>query len=440
METSRSGRPHVVVLGGGFGGLAAVQTLKYASVRVTLIDHSNHHVFQPLLYEVATAGLEAPAVGYPLRSALRRQPNAQVLLAEATSIDATRQRVMLRNGDAVAYDYLIVATGVQTAYFGHPEWRRHATGLKSICDAIEMRYHVLTAFERAEQARDPDEQRALLRFVIVGGGPTGVELAGAIAELAKHALTRDFRQIDTAKAQILLLHGGTSILPSYPPELQRKAMEALRSLGVQVHTSATVSDVDEHGVTFGDEHVSTRTVLWAAGVRPTAVVRTLGAPLDRRGRVQVTRHLNPPGLANVFVIGDLAALEQDGCPLPGVAPAAMQEGRYAARAISHSVRGQRMYPFRYRNKGELAIIGRSRAVASLPGNIKISGWLAWLAYLGVHLFYLAGFRNRVSVFLSWAWSYATYGRGARLIPRRVPEEPPATASEIDAHPASPPLH
>ena len=408
--------PRVVILGGGFGGLAAANSLKHAPVKITLVDRNNHQTFQPLLYQVATAGLEAGDVGFPLRAALRRHRNTEVVMDEAESIDPDAQLVHLRSGETLGYEYLIVATGAEPSYFHNPEWRSRAPSLKSLRDAIEIRYRVLTAFEHAEQARDPEEQRESLCFVVVGGGPTGVELAGAIAELARHALRRDFRHIDTRRAQVILLEGGPALLPAYPVELQIKAKKQLESLGVQVRTSAIVQSMDESSVSFGDERILARTVLWAAGVKATPITRYLGVPLDRHGRVLVTPTLNPPGHPNVFVIGDLVALEQDGHPVPGLAAAAIQAGHYSARAIVHRLARKPLRPFHYWNKGELATIGRSRAVGLFPGGIKVSGLLAWLAYSAVHLFYLAGFRSRLSVFLTWAWSYLTYRRGARLIP------------------------
>jgi NADH:quinone reductase (non-electrogenic) len=409
------GRPRVVILGAGFGGLAAAHALRRAPVQVTLVDRNNHHVFQPLLYQAATSQLDLPDVGYPLRTILRRHKNTRVLMGVAETVDVDAQTVRLETGEPLGYDYLIVATGVESSYFAHPEWRAHAPGLKSLRDALEVRTRVLVAFERAEQESDPGEQAASLTFVVVGGGPTGVELAGAIAELSRHALKRDFQRIAPAKARVVLVEAGPAILRSYPPDLQVKAVKQLVALGVEVRPATRVLDVDEHGVRLGDETIAARTVLWAAGMAGTAIARSLGVPLDRYGLVPVTPTLNPPGLANVFVIGDLAALAQDGQAVPGVAPAAIQEGRYVARAIVEGLRGEPIKPFRYFDKGQLATIGRSRAVAVLGRNIRVSGFLAWLIYSTVHLIYIIEHRTRIRVLLTWVWSFLTYARGARLI-------------------------
>jgi NADH dehydrogenase len=424
ISVSKNSRARVVIIGGGFGGLAAGRALKRAAVEVTLVDRKNHHVFQPLLYEVATAALEAIDVGYPLRSVFRRQKNADVLMSEVVDIDVVEQTVQLASGDTLEYDYVIVATGAQSSYFGHPEWSQNAPALKNIADALEIRERVLVAFERAEQEHDPDEQRANMTFVVVGGGPTGVELAGAIAELARHALKRDFRYIDPTRSKVMLIEAGPNILPHYPASLQEKAVQQLKGLGVEVHVSSKVREVDKDGVVIGSERVAARTVLWAAGVHGSPIARSLGVELDRHGRVPVTPTLNVAGHSNVFVIGDLAALVQDGHPVPGVAPAAIQEGRFAARAILDQLRGKAIQPFRYWNKGELATIGRSRAVAVLPGDIKLSGFLAWLTYSTVHLFYLIGVSNRIRVFFSWVWSFFTSARGARLITEKWAAEQP----------------
>jgi NADH dehydrogenase len=457
--TSIADRPRVVILGGGFGGLTAARALKHAPVVVTLVDRNNHHVFQPLLYQVATSALESPDVAFALRSLLRRQKNTEVVMSEAESIDPAGRLLHLSNGHAVPYDYLILATGAQSFYFGHPEYKAHAPSLKTVRDALEIRYRVLTAFEQAEQETDPVEQRALLTFVVVGGGPTGVELAGAIAELADHALKRDFRHIDPTRAKVMLLERGPYILPMYPADLRAKAEKQLAGLGVEVRTSVAVNAVDEFGVVVGSDRITARTVLWGAGTAGAAIVRSLGTPLDGHGRIEVAPTLNPPGLSNVFVIGDAAALVQNGEPVPGIATAAIQGGRYAAHAIVKRLRGKPVEPFRYWNKGQLATIGRSRAVAMLPGHVNLSGFPAWLTYLTVHLVYLSGFRTRVRVFLSWIWSYVTWARGARLIPsatearvfhaaQEEAEEAAEGAAEeatlprvgVDQHPTGPPSH
>jgi NADH dehydrogenase len=411
-----TGRPNVVIIGGGFGGLRAARALKHAPVQVTLLDRNNHHVFQPLLYQVATAALDSTEVAFPLRSLLRRQKNARVLMAAAESIDPIARRVRCSGGNSLAYDYLILAAGAQSSYFNHPEYHAFAPSLKDVGDALEIRYRVLMAFERAEQESDTAAVRALLTFVVVGGGPTGVELSGAIANLARLALKRDFRRIDPTQAKVVLIERGPHLLPTYPRDLRAKAGVQLASLGVEVRVSAPVQTVDEFGVVIGGARIAARTVLWGAGTAAAPIAISLGVPLDSHGRVPVTDRLHPPGLANVFVIGDAAALTQNGQPVPGVAPAAIQGGTYAARSIEKELRGSSAKPFRYWDKGELATIGRSRAVAMLPGGVKLSGLLAQMVYLGVHLVYLSGFRTRIRVFLTWLWSYMTWTRGARLIP------------------------
>jgi NADH dehydrogenase len=386
-----------------------------------------------------------PDVGYPLRTILRRHKNTRVLMAAADAVDVGAQAVRLSTGEAMRYDYLIIATGVESSYFGHPEWRVHAPGLKNLRDALEIRTRVLVAFERAEQESDPDEQAAYLSFVVVGGGPTGVELAGAIAELARHALKRDFQRIDTSKARVVLVEAGPKILPSYPPDLQVKAVKQLVALGVDVRTSTRVREVDGQEVRLGDdETLAARTVLWGAGMAGTPIVGTLGVPLDRHGLVPVTPTLNPPGMPNVFVIGDLAAVVQDGRPVPGVAPAAIQEGRYVARAIVDGMGGKPIKPFRYFDKGQLATIGRAKAVAVLGGNLHLSGFLAWLIYSTVHLLYIIEHRTRVRVFWTWVRSFVTYARGARLIPPMdvveglQPEARPTKATALEGPQSSPP--
>jgi NADH:quinone reductase (non-electrogenic) len=407
---------HVVIIGGGFGGLHAARGLRRARVHVTLVDRNNYHVFQPLLYQVATSGLEGNRVAFPLRTLLRRQANTEVLMAEVAAIEPAENGVRLANGHVLRYDYLILATGAQPSYHGRADFRRYAPGLKSLRDAVTIRYRVIGAFERAEQETDRAEQRALLTFVVIGGGPTGVELAGAIAELARRSLRRDFRHVDPTKARVILVEGAPHVLATYPGDLQAKAFAQLRSLGVDVREGVHVKRVDGSGVDLPGEHLEARTVLWAAGVEAEPLTGTLGVPLDRHGRVLVDATLHPPGLPRVFVIGDAASLLQDGKPIPGVATAAIQAGHYAARAIRRELRARPVAPFRYRDRGEVSTIGRSRAVARLPGGIKLSGFLAWLLYMTVHLLYLSGFRTRVLVFLSWAWSYLTFERGARIIP------------------------
>ena len=405
--------PHVVIVGGGFGGLCAARALRRAPVQVTLLDRRNHHVFQPLLYQVATGGLSAPEIAAPLRSILRHQRNVTVLMGEVVSVDAERRRVVLADGE-VAYDYLILATGATHSYFGHDAWARHAPGLKGIEDALEIRRRLFVAFEKAERETNADARTAWLTFVVVGAGPTGVELAGTLAEIARHTLARDFRRIDPSLARVVLLEGTDRVLPPYPPELSEKARRQLEGLGVEVRDRALVTDVDEQGVCIGPERIDARTVLWAAGVAASSLGRTLGVPVDRAGRVKIERDLTLPGRREVFVVGDLAALDQEGRPVPGVAPAAMQMGRHAARNVRRSVEGQPLVPFRYVDKGSLATIGRSAGVADF-GRVRLWGLPAWLAWLGIHIFFLIGFRNRLVVLMDWAWAYLSYQRSARLI-------------------------
>jgi len=408
-----SKRPHVVIVGGGFAGLCAARALRRASVDVTLLDRRNHHVFQPLLYQVATAGLSAPEIAAPLRSILRRQPNVAVLMAEVVSVDVSRRVVVLADGE-MPYDYLILATGATHSYFGHDAWARHAPGLKSIEDALEIRRRLFVAFERAERETEASARVSWLTFLVVGGGPTGVELAGTVAEIARHTLAHEFRRIDPCQARVVLLEGTDRVLPPYPPGLSQKARRQLEDLGVEVRTSALVTDVDEGGVRLGAERLAARTVLWAAGVAASPVGRSLGAAVDRAGRVKVEKDLTLAGRPEAFVAGDLAAFEQDGRPVPGVAPAAMQMGRHAARNIRRSLAGQPLLPFRYVDKGSLATIGRRAAVADF-GRVRLWGFPAWAAWLAIHIFFLIGFRNRLVVLLDWAWAYLSYRRSARLI-------------------------
>jgi NADH dehydrogenase len=410
-------RPHVVIVGGGFGGLQAAKGLRSAPVRVTLLDRTNHHLFQPLLYQVATAGLSGAEIAAPIRKILRGQRNATVLLAEARSIDRSRRRVVLEQGE-LEYDYLILATGVATSYFGHDAWAEHAPGLKTLADAVAIRSRVLLAFEAAERESDAAARAAWLRFVVIGGGPTGVELAGALAELARHTLPRDFKNFDPRATEILLVEGGERVLPTFPPELSARAQRDLERLGVRVRTRALVTDVRAGGLTLGTQELAARTVLWAAGVRATPLAATLGVELDRAGRVPVAPDLSLPGAPSVYVIGDLAALRQDGQPVPGVAPAAIQMGRHAARQIRRALRGQPTQTFRYRDRGNLATIGRLAAVADFGGRRRVTGPLAWFVWLTVHVYFLIGFRSRLVVLFDWAWSWLTYQRVARVVPDR----------------------
>ena len=401
--------PRVVILGSGFGGLYAAKALKRAPAQITVVDRRNFHLFQPLLYQVATAALNPSDIAYPIRSVVAHQKNTNVILAEATAVDVERRVVKLVDGE-VAYDYLIIATGATHSYFKHPEWARSAPGLKTIEDALEIRRRVLLAFESAERETDPDRERAWLTFVIVGGGPTGVELAGALSEIARQTMIRDFRRINPSSARVILIEGTDRVLPPYPPDLSKKAADQLRHLGVEVITGGLVTQVDDQSVSVGEMKIATRTVLWAAGVQGSPLARTLGVPLDRAGRVAVSPDLTLPGHPEVFVIGDLAAFEK----VPGVAPAAIQEGKHAARNIMLAIAGKPMRPFHYWDKGSLATIGRAAAVADF-GRVHISGFAAWFSWLAVHIFFLIGFRNRLLVILQWAWAYLTYQRGARLI-------------------------
>jgi NADH dehydrogenase len=411
--------PHVVVIGGGFGGLLAVRALKRAPVHITLIDRRNHHLFQPLLYQVATAALNPSDIATPLRAVLRKQPNAEVWLANALAVKADEKKVILSDGE-VSYDYLIVATGATHSYFGHDGWSRFAPGLKTVEDALEIRRRVLYAYEAAEREPDEARRKAWMTFVVVGAGPTGAELAGAFCEIARGALARNFRRINPSDARIILMEGAAHILPTYVDELTEKAKQQLEKLGVEVRTNARVTDIDAEGVKLGEERIEARTVIWAAGVQASPLVASFGTPLDRVGRVQVEPDLTIPGHPEVMVVGDTAALVQNGKPVFGVAPAAMQGGQYAADRIRRLVAGQPVKPFVYTDKGSLATLGRSAAIADLKG-LRLSGFIAWMAWLLIHVFFLIGFRNRVLVILEWAWSYFTFQRGARLITGPVPE-------------------
>jgi NADH dehydrogenase len=417
----------VVIIGGGFGGLTAAQSLKNGPVQVTLIDRCNYHLFQPLLYQVATGSLSPANVAGPLRQVLRKQKNTQVLLGEAVHIDAANRRVILSDG-ALDYDTLIVATGATHSYFGHDEWEQFAPGLKNLDDATAMRGRILLAFEAAERERDPEKLRAWMTFVIVGAGPTGAELAGALGEIAHDTLRHDFRAIDPSQTRIILVEGTDRALPSYPPQLSEAARKMLERLGVTVRTGAMVTDIRAHGVTIRvgdqDEIIPTRTVLWAAGVlaSPLGVIlsQEAGAKLDRAQRVIVEPDMSIAGHPEVFVIGDLSNYShQTGRPLPGVAQPAIQQGHYVAKLIRARLRGQKLPPFHYFDKGNLATIGRGAAVADLNW-LHLSGWPAWLIWVFVHLLYIIQFQNRVLVILQWAWLYLTFSRSARLITGKNP--------------------
>jgi len=412
--------PHVIIIGAGFGGLTAAKSLKHAPVRVTIVDRTNHHLFQPLLYQVAMAGLSPADIASPIRSILRKQKNATVLLGEATEVDHAEQTVSVRDDEReekLHYDYLVLATGGKTSYFGHDEWERVAPGLKDLDDAIEIRRRVLLAFEGAEKERDPQRRSDLLTFVVVGGGPTGVELAGAIAELAHFVLARDFRSINPSSAEILLLEAGPRILPTFEPDLSESAERQLNALGVKVRVNAQVTNIDENGVYLGSELIRSATVIWGAGVSTTSFTKYLGIELDRSGRINVQADLSVPNHPNVFAVGDITRFLQDGKLLPGVSPVAIQMGRTVARNIQNDLAGKTRKNFHYFDKGNMATIGRKAAIAQI-GRIHLSGFIAWMAWLMVHIFFLIGFRNRIAVIFNWAWSYFTYQRGARLITGR----------------------
>lgn len=410
----KDSRPHVVIIGGGFGGLYAAKALRKAPVEITLIDRRNHHLFQPLLYQVATAGLSAIDVAQPIRKILRKQKNTTVMMAEVTEIEPDGKVLMLDGETEVSYDYLILATGATHSYFGNDEWEEHAPGLKTLEDALEIRRRVLLAFEKAEVEPDPEKRKAWLTFVVVGAGPTGAELAGALSEIAHHTVVKDFRRFDPNDARILLLEGAGRVLPPYPPDLSEKAQEQLESLSVEVRTETMVTGCDAGGVWVGNERIAAGTVLWAAGVEASPLGAQLGAETDRAGRVKVEPDLSVPGHPEIQVVGDLVSLEADGKPVPGVAPAAIQMGRHAAENVRRAVAGKPLEAFRYKDKGSMATLGRKAAVAVL-GKKHLSGLLAWLAWLLIHVFFLIGFRNRFVVLFEWAWAYLTYQRSARVI-------------------------
>ncbi len=410
-----AGHPHVVIIGGGFAGLWAVRGLASAAVRITLVDRGNHHLFQPLLYQVATAGLSAPDIAAPLRHILRAQRNVEVRMATVTGIDADAKRITLDDGTSLDFDTLLLASGATHAYFGNDHWAEHAPGLKTLDDALDLRRKLLLAFERAEAATDPAEREAWLHFAIVGGGPTGVELAGTLAEIAKHTLKDEFRNIDPAQARVRLIEAGPRVLAAFPDDLSAKAKRQLEKLGVDVALGTPVKEINADGYQLGDAFVPAKTVVWAAGVAASPLGALLGVPLDRAGRVQVQPDLSVPGHPDIFVAGDLAALTQaNGKPVPGVAPAAKQMGRLVAHNIRARLSGGKTNAFAYKDYGNLATIGRMAAVVDL-GKLKFSGVLAWWFWLVMHVFFLIGFRNRLVVLLNWWWAYWSYQRAARII-------------------------
>jgi NADH dehydrogenase len=417
-------RPRIVVIGGGFGGLYAARALRNAPVALTVVDRTNHHLFQPLLYQVATAALSPTEITAPIRWLLRRQRNARVLLAEVTAIDVERSVVACDHGALeLPYDYLIVASGARHSYFGNADWERYAPGLKSIDDAVIIRQRFLLAVERAEKARSEEERRRLLTFVVIGGGPTGVELAGMIPQITRKTMPSEFRNVDPSQSRVILIEGGPRVLPSFAENLSAKAHEDLLYLGVDVRTNSVVTRVERGAVWIGEERIETETVFWAAGNEASPLGRMLGAPLDRAGRVKVLPDLSVPDRPEVFVVGDLAEMYTRGKRVPAVAPAAMQSGPHAAKNIVRLMEGRTTTPFRYRNKGDLATIGRNRAIAQLP-TLQMWGRPAWWFWLFLHIMYLAGFRNRLVVLIEWAYSYFTFQRGSRLISGRPGIQPP----------------
>lgn len=432
LMTQNGSGPRVVIIGAGFAGINAAKALSRSPAQVTVLDRKNHHTFQPLLYQVALAVLSPAEIASPIRSVLRRASNMEVLLGAVTGFDLEKRRVRIDGLSAdLPYDYLIVAAGATHAYFGHPEWEHVAPGLKTLEDAIEIRRRVLQAFETAEREAIASQTSIPLSFVVIGAGPTGVELAGAIADISKRYMERDFRAIDPAKARIILLEGGPRVLPAYPENLSASAERQLTEMGVEVRTNALVTDVEQGAVTVGKEIIPAAVILWGAGVSASPLGKMLGAPTDRAGRVLVEPDLSIPGHPEVLVAGDLAAVKMSqGKWVPGLAPAAIQMGKFAARQVQRSLEGKPREPFVYWDKGSLATIGRSRAVADL-GRLHFSGYFAWLAWLFVHLFFLIGFRNRFLVISEWAWAYLTYNQGARLITEPMEAEPaPAPKAKV----------
>ena len=426
METVSSSLPHAVIVGGGFGGLEAAKVLGGEAVRVTVIDRTNYHLFQPLLYQVATAALSPADIAAPIRAILSKFPNIEVRLAEVTAVDVANRKV--KTGDAeIVYDYLILATGARHSYFGHDEWERLAPGLKSLEDAVEVRRRILMAFEYAEKISDEKAKAAAMTFVIIGGGPTGVEMAGAIAEIARYTLSKDFRHIDPSQARVVLIEGDQRVLAAFPEDLSASALKQLTDLGVEVRTGVHATNLTEQGLQVGTEFIPCRVKIWAAGNNASFVGKTLGVPIDRSGRVIVNDDLTIPMHPEVQVIGDLANFpHRDGKPLPGVSPVAMQEGRHAAHNVLAMIDGRKAQRFWYWDKGSMATIGRNKAVADLRF-VHFSGFPAWMAWLFVHVLFLVGFRNRIAVLLQWAWAYFSFNKGARLITRNFQSEtrPPA---------------
>ncbi len=437
--------PRVVILGAGFAGLQAAKTLRNEPVQVTVIDQHNYHLFQPLLYQVATAALQPADIAGPIRQIVRAK-NVEILLGTVQSIDSARKQVLLEDRE-VPYDYLIVATGAGHSYFGHDEWEQHAPGLKTLDDAQEIRRRIVFAFEAAERETDPARQREWLTFVVIGGGPTGVELAGALGEIARQTQAREFRHIDPRTARVVLVEGLPRLLSAYTEDLSEAARHSLEKKGVEVRTGTMVSDVQDSFVLAGQERIPARTALWAAGVAASPIVRSLGAPLDKAGRVKVTHELTVPNHPEIYVAGDLALVEQDGKPVPGLAPAAMQMGKYAAQSILHGVRGEKLDAFSYWDRGSFAVIGKGAAVGVMFQKLRVHGYLAWLAWLAIHIAFLVGFRNRVAVMFNWAYAYLTNRRYAQLIigqplarrnvkPAQAQITKPSTASAASANVSS----
>jgi len=421
MQDALAKRPHVVIVGAGFGGLEAAKKLACENVRVTVIDRTNYHLFQPLLYQVATAALSPADIAAPIRAVLSKCKNVEVILAEVESVDIEARKVKMPELE-IDYDYLIVATGARHSYFGHKDWEKLAPGLKSLEDAIELRRRILMAFEYAEKIDDEAARRAAMNFVIIGGGPTGVEMAGAIAEISRYTMAKDFRHIDPSQARVILIEGEPRLLAAYPPDLSESARKQLVKLGVEVHTSTRATNLTEAGVQIGDEFIPCRVKIWAAGNSASFVGKTLGVPVDRAGRVVVNDDLSIPGHPEIQVVGDLANFtQQSGEPLPGISPVAMQQGRHAARNVLAMIQRRKPQRFRYWDKGTMATIGRNKAVADLRF-MHLSGLPAWLAWLFVHIVFLVGFRNRLLVLIQWAWAYLTFDKGARLITRNFQSE------------------